>query len=96
MTRRLRSRGDVRRMLLARGWNEPPGPGGGAVGGVRDPRDRVTWYDVADGESTLVGGGPTRPDGGRTGWEVKFFQGTPAGVIVAACTAIAASKVAAR
>lgn len=81
-------------MLLARGWNEPPGPAGAVIGAVRDPDDRVTWYDVADGESTLVGGGPTRPDGGRTGWEIKFFQDTPARVIVAACAAAAEAKVA--
>jgi hypothetical protein len=83
-----RSRGDVRRMLLTRGWTEPTR---GDLAGVIavDPSDSVTWYNVADGESSLVGGSPTLPGGGRVGWEIKFYQDTPARVIAAACVAVA-------
>jgi hypothetical protein len=95
LPRRLpRSRCDVRRMLLARGWAEPRGRLAGVV--CTDPSDSVTWYDVADGESSLVGGGPTLPECGRVGWEVKFYQDTPARVIAAACVAVADAEAARR
>lgn len=83
------SRGDVRRMLLSRGWTEPRHPL------CEDPARRVTWYDLG-GESSLVGGGVRETDGSRVRrpsdldyWELRFYDDTPARVIVAAVLAVA-------
>lgn len=86
LRRQLKTRGDVRRMLLARGWSEP------TPGRCVDPADTVTWYELHCGESALVGGGPSFDNGGRHGWEIRFFQNTPAGVIAAACVGVAGSE----
>lgn len=74
-------RGDVRRMLLARGWAE------GEYAVLR--KNGATWAGVGTGDSALSGPDRGRPGRTRGTWTVDFPGGVPAQVIVAACEATA-------
>lgn len=71
-------RGDVRRMLLARGWDE------GEYAVLH--KAGATWAGIARGDSALSGQGRAP---WCQQWTVGFNRDVPARVIVAVCEAAA-------
>jgi hypothetical protein len=76
------ARGDVRRMLLRRGWTE------GEYAVLR--KRAATWAGWSHGDSALSGPGRSRPGRQRSQWTVDFGADVPAAVIAAMAEAAAA------